>query len=99
MGGFLNGVSGEGAYGGGTAIFGAGANGAGGDERGDNGGVGSPQSGVSGGSTGYGRGAPSRAGARYLNPDAGYSGLSGDHGAVRIVYPGQSRYYPSTNLT
>lgn len=98
MGGFLNGVSGEGAYGGGTAIFGEGANGAGGDERGDNGGVGSTQS-VPSGSVGYGSGAPSRAGARYLNPDAGYSGLAGDHGAVRIVYPGQSRYYPSTNLT
>lgn len=97
FGGFLNTSSGQGGYGGGTALFGAGSNGEGGDSLGEAGGVGSSNSSVSGGTTGYGRGAPSRAGARYLNPDQGYSGLAGDHGAVRLIWPGQSRQYPSTN--
>lgn len=97
FGGYLTDTTGRGGHGGGTALFGAGSNGEGGDSLGEAGGVGSSNSSVSGGTTGYGRGAASRAGARYLDPDAGYGGLSGDHGGVRIIWPGQRRQYPSTN--
>lgn len=97
VGGFLNSLSGSGGMGGGTAIFGEGANGSGGSTLGASGGVGSSNSGVSGGTTGYGGGGSTASGARHLHPDAGYGGSAGDHGAVRLIWPGQSRQYPSTN--
>jgi hypothetical protein len=74
-------------------LFGQGANGAGGvvaDFQKDNGGAGSiDQPGA--GFVSYGSGAPG------VERDSNFLGRRGFAGAARIIYPGQTRRFPSTN--
>lgn len=78
-----------GGYGGGVGLYGEGASGAGGTYPGGNGGDGS------GGSYGGGGGA-----GNTFDEDAGQDRLRGNdgvQGAIRIIWPGRTRRFPSTN--
>ena len=95
----------QGGYGGGVSLYGEGTSGAGGiyDSQAPNyddnmGGPGSHNKGTDSGQDDqeYGGGAPSPGGANAIN--GGLSGDSGKQGAVRIVWPGRARRYPSQNV-
>lgn len=95
----------QGGYGGGVSLYGEGTSGAGGiyDSQAPNyddnmGGPGSHDQGTDSGQDDqeYGGGAPSPGGANAIN--AGFGGYVGRGGAVRIVWPGRARRYPSQNV-
>ncbi len=86
--------------GGGTHLYGLGSNGSGGLGPPVNGGSGGAGSSDQGGSFGYGGGAGGSPGANYLaqQGSGGLNGSSGGRGAVRIVWPGRARAFPSQNV-
>ncbi|QDP58287.1 MAG: hypothetical protein Unbinned8622contig1005_28 [Prokaryotic dsDNA virus sp.] len=95
----------QGGFGGGVSLYGEGTSGAGGiyDSQAPNyddnmGGPGSHNKGTDQyqDDQEYGGGAPSPGGANAIN--GGLSGYSGKQGAVRIVWPGRARRYPSQNV-
>jgi hypothetical protein len=97
-GGARNRADGPGAKGGGVGLLGLGTNGAAGatGPTVDNtGGTGSPLSGTP--LRGYGGGGAGGGGIGTVN--ANQSGSSGNSGAVRIIWPGTTRSYPSTGTT
>ena len=96
----------QGGYGGGVSLYGQGSSGAGGtydtasnNISANNGGRGSGDQGTDTGQTEleYGGGGPTPAGANSIN--AGFGGYSGGEGAVRIVWPGRSRSFPSQDVS
>ena len=105
-----NGSGGGGGGGGGygqTNYGGGGGGGVGIYGQGSNGSAGSSSSGGAGGSGGSsggsgGGGAPGGSGGQYGggggNTHASGSGGTGGSGAVRIIYPGTTRSFPSTNV-
>ncbi len=80
----------ESGNGGGVGLLGQGANGAGGTSATFHGGAGSGGSG-----TAYGGGGG--AGGFYAPPFEQFFGSNGGGGAVRIIWPGNTRLFPSTN--
>lgn len=98
----------EGGFGGGVSLYGQGTSGAGGiydtqntsneTIRQNYGSPGSHDQGTDTGQTDqeYGGGGPSPAGANSIN--AGFGGYTGRRGAVRIVWPGRARRYPTQNV-
>jgi hypothetical protein len=76
--------------GGGVGLLGQGANGAGGTAATLHGGAGS-------GGSGRFYGGGGGAGGFYSPPYEPYTGSSGGGGAVRIIWPGNTRLFPSTN--
>lgn len=98
----------QGGYGGGVSLYGQGTSGAGGiydtantsndTIRENYGGPGSHDQGTDQyqDDQEYGGGGPSPAGANSIN--GGISGYSGRQGAVRIVWPGRARRYPTQNV-
>lgn len=88
-----------GGGGGGTGLLGQGSSGTGGAGGSAGGGNGSGGAGGSGGATGTngtGLFTPSGKGGSYGGAGGSYGGCSSRGGAVRIVYPGTTRQFPST---
>ena len=98
----------QGGYGGGVSLYGQGTSGAGGiydtantsenTIRENDGSPGSHDQGTDSGQSDqeYGGGGPTPAGANSIG--YGFYGYAGREGAVRIVWPGRSRRYPSTKV-